>query len=168
MFVQYFGVVERPFAEVDAALADVASGLDESANVAYRRGEGLIASIGIGGAAIAKEVHLAVGEFIRREDTTSVPLAWTATGTPAMFPTMEADLTITALGAGLTQVAFQGRYKPPLGALGRMVDEAVLHRFAEVSVKDFVDRVVAALGGGSPGSDDSPISPVPPTSRPVL
>jgi hypothetical protein len=146
MFVQYFGVVERPFVEVDAALAGIVEGLDDSANVAYRRGEDLVAAIGaVSGSGIAKTVHLEVGEPTRRADATSMPLAWTATGTPGLFPTMEADLTIGALGSGLTQVAFQGRYKPPLGLVGRVLDRAVLHRFAELSVKDFVDRVVAAL-----------------------
>jgi hypothetical protein len=167
MFVQYFGTVERPFAEVDAVLADIASGLDDSADVAYRRGEDLVASIGLGGAAIAKAVHLDVGDALRRENTTSVPLAWTATGTPGLFPTMEADLTITALGSRLTQVAFQGRYKPPLGVVGRVMDKAVLHRFAELSVKDFVDRVIAALSDDPDGVADSRVSQASPTARPA-
>lgn len=167
MFVQYFGVVERPFTEVDAELADIASGLDDSADIAYRRGEDLVASIGLGGAAIAKAVHLDVGGALRGDHTTSVPLAWTATGTPGLFPKMEADLTITALGSALTQVAFQGRYKPPLGVVGRVMDRALLHRFAELSVKDFVDRVIAALSGEGADGSSSSVSPGSPTVRPV-
>jgi hypothetical protein len=37
------------------------------------------------------------------------------------------------------------RYLPPWGALGSAVDRALLHRVAEATVKDFLDRVGAAL-----------------------
>jgi hypothetical protein len=144
MFVQYFGVVERPFAEVEARLVRMGDGLGDSAAVAYRRGEDLLASI-VGPGGIAKTVQLEVGEPLRGESRVSLPLSWTATGPSGLFPTMRADLTITSMGPSLTQVAFQGSYTPPLGLVGRVLDRAVLHRFAELSVKDFVDRVVSAL-----------------------
>ena len=44
-----------------------------------------------------------------------------------------------------TQVAISARYTPPLGALGRAIDRAVLHRVAEATLKDFMDRLRAAL-----------------------
>jgi hypothetical protein len=58
---------------------------------------------------------------------------------------MEAELTVAAMADSLTQVVFQGNYQPPLGSVGRMLDRALLSRFAEASVKDFVDRVIAIL-----------------------
>lgn len=146
VFVQYYGMVERPFAEVEADLVALGDGLDRSADVAYRRGEDLVARVG--GSGIAKTVLLDMGSPNRGEASTSIPLVWWATGTPALFPTMEAELTVAPMGDDLTQVLFQGTYKPPLGAVGRAIDRAVLHRFAEMSVKDFVDRVVGLLSGG--------------------
>lgn len=147
MFVQYFGVVDRPFVEAEGLLVDLSSGLGDSADVAYRRGEDLLATIGIGGPGrVAKEVCLDVGEAMRGDDRTSIPLSWWATGTPSLFPTMEGELIVTAIGSGLTQVTLQGAYTPPLGAVGRLLDRAMLHRFAELSVKDFVDRIVSQLG----------------------
>jgi hypothetical protein len=74
-----------------------------------------------------------------------VPLEWWATGTPALFPRMEAELTVADMGGDLTQVRFQGSYEPPLGTVGRILDRTLLSRFAEASVKDFVDRVIAIL-----------------------
>ena len=82
---------------------------------------------------------------VRGASTTTLPLEWWATGTTALFPRMDAELTVADLGGSLTQVLFQGNYQPPLGSVGRMLDRAVLHRFAEVSVKDFVDRIVGLL-----------------------
>ena len=49
------------------------------------------------------------------------------------------------LGEDRTQLAISARYRPPLGALGRTVDRVLLHRVAEATVKDFLDRVGAAI-----------------------
>jgi hypothetical protein len=37
------------------------------------------------------------------------------------------------------------RYVPPLGAVGRTIDRALLSRVAEATVKDFLDRVADAI-----------------------
>lgn len=149
MFVQYYGMVERPFSDVEADLLSIGDTLAESADVAYRHGEGLL--VKIGGGAVAKTVLLDLRAPARGASTTTLPLEWWATGTPALFPRMEAELTVADMGGSLTQVQFQGNYQPPLGSVGRMLDRAVLHRIAEASVKDFVDRVVGVLSrnGGS-------------------
>jgi hypothetical protein len=147
MFVQYFGLVARPFADVSHDLLTMSNGLPASASVAYRNGEALMATL-TGPARFAKTVTLEMGEPIQRADSTAVPLSWWATGTPGMFPTMEAELSVAAMGPDLTQVTFQGTYKPPLGIVGHVLDRTLLHRFAESSVKDFVDRVISDLDQG--------------------
>ena len=143
MFIQYYGIVERPFSDVEADLLSIGDALAESADVAYRHGEGL--AVRIGGGAVAKTVLLDLRAPTRGESTTTLPLEWWATGTPGLFPRMEAELTVADMGGSLTQVLFQGNYQPPLGSVGRILDRAVLHRFAEASVKDFVDRIVSVL-----------------------
>ncbi len=49
------------------------------------------------------------------------------------------------MGPGLTHLAFRGSYEPPLGAVGRFMDRALLHRVAELTVKNLVDRLAAAI-----------------------
>lgn len=147
MFVQYFGLVARPFADVSHDLMAMGSGLTRSATLAYRNGEALMATLS-GPGVVAKMVALEMGEPIRSADSTSVPLSWWATGTPGLFPTMDAELSVAAMGPELTQVSFQGTYKPPLGIVGQVLNRTLLHRFAESSVKDFVDRVIAELDEG--------------------
>jgi hypothetical protein len=147
MFVQYFGLVARPFADVSHDLLAMSSGLTRSATLAYRNGEAHMAKLS-GPGMVAKTVAMEMSEPIQRADSTSVPLSWWATGTPGLFPTMDAELSVAAMGPELTQVSFHGTYKPPLGVLGHVLDRAVLHRFAESSVKDFVDRVIAELDEG--------------------
>lgn len=149
MFVQYYGMVERPFAEVESDLLAIGDALAESADSAYRLGEGLL--VKIGGGAMAKTVLLDLGSPVRGTTSTTLPMEWWATGTPALFPKMDAELTVAAMADSLTQVVFQGNYQPPLGSVGRMLDRALLSRFAEASVKDFVDRVVAILSHAGRG-----------------
>ena len=154
MFVQYYGVVDRPVAEVSRDLIAMSSGLADTANVAYRHGEELVATLS-GPGSVAKTVVLEMGAPVRAADSTSVPLKWWATGTPGLFPTMDADLVVAALGPDLTQITFRGTYKPPLGVVGQVLDKALLHRFAESSVKDFVDRIISELEseGADPGGE---------------
>jgi hypothetical protein len=146
MFIYYFVHLDLPFADAERCLVGVVSGLDGMAVAAYREGEELRARIGLGEQpVIAKTVRLEVGHLVAQEGTTVLPIVWEATGTPGLFPQMDADLVIAALGPGLTQLALRGSYKPPLGLIGRALDKALLHRVAEASVKGFVDRIAQAL-----------------------
>jgi hypothetical protein len=145
MFVQYFGLVSSPFGVAEQRLFDIMGGLGESADIAYRHGEELLARIGGGEGRMAKTVKVEFGTPSRGDTQTTLPLSWWATGTPYLFPTMEAELVLATMGPDLTQVTLQGTYKPPVGPVGRVLDKMVFHRFAEASVKDFVDRVVEGL-----------------------
>jgi hypothetical protein len=147
MFVQYFSHVERSHDEVERALLAAVDQLPRWAEGAYRSGEALRARIGpkTDPPLIAKTVRLEVGTPVRGEETATVPLAWEAAGTPGLFPRMSADLVVAPLGVDMTEVRFRGSYEPPLGTIGRALDRAWLHRLAEASVKNFVDRIVAAV-----------------------
>jgi hypothetical protein len=147
MFVQYFSHAEGSFEEVERALLASVDRLPGWAEGAYRDGEALRGRIGPGTdrPLIAKAVRLEVGAPVRGGETTTVPLAWEASGVPGLFPRMSADLVLAPLGAEMTEVLFRGSYEPPLGMIGSVLDRGLLHRLAEASVKNFVDRIVAAL-----------------------
>ena len=147
MFVYYFVHVSAPFSRVEPSALAMIEALDELAEKAYRDGEEIRARIGIGGQPplLAKKVRIEAGVPLRGDHETAVPLTWEATGTPDLFPRMEADLVIAALGPELTQLSLRGTYRPPLGKVGRTLDRAILHRIAEASVKAFVDGIAAAL-----------------------
>jgi hypothetical protein len=66
-------------------------------------------------------------------------------GASGLFPALDADLEIAALDAHRTQLAMSARYVPPLGALGRAIDRAIMFRVAEATLKDFLDRVRDSL-----------------------
>jgi hypothetical protein len=59
------------------------------------------------------------------------------------------------------------RYQPPLGLLGSAADRALLHRVAEATIRDFVQRLAQAIlieastaeQAAAPSLIDSPLDP---------
>ena len=58
---------------------------------------------------------------------------------------MVATLSAWPLSPEETQIEIEGDYTPPLGAVGRALDAAVLHRVAEAAVHRFLEDVVEQL-----------------------
>jgi hypothetical protein len=78
-------------------------------------------------------------------DRAMMPVTWVATGGRAIFPRMEGTLHVEPDGAESTRLSLNATYDPPLGELGRQIDRVVMHRLAERTMLDFVERVAAEL-----------------------
>lgn len=149
MFVRYFIEIPRPFPQVEAALLRAPEDwLPGLARDAETRGELLLAEVGFGPPALRleKKVEIELGQPVQFPSKALLPLSWRPAGAQALFPALEADLEVAALGPNRTQLSINARYRPPLGVLGRAIDRALLHRVAEATVKDFLDRAAEALG----------------------
>ena len=148
MFARYFVELTAAPAAVEAALLQApAAWMSGLAAEADDRGRRLLADVGAGRAPhrIEKRVLITVGPPVRMPSRTVMPLTWEATGPGTLFPRMDADLELAPLGPGRTQLAISATYQPPLGPLGQMIDRILLHRLAEATVKDFLDRVGSTL-----------------------
>ena len=148
VFVKYYTHLERGFSELAEVFTAQDLPLSEWASDAYRHGENLSARIGVGGVEaplVAKTVEVHLEDRSVGTDRVALSISWTATGPTALFPRMDAELIIEPLGPDLTQLSFQGSYAPPLGAPGLVLDRWVLHRVAEASVKNLLDRLSEAL-----------------------
>jgi len=145
MFIRYYLDLAVPFEDVERALLDEpATWVPGIALDAEAGGQRLLAEVGFDVDAsrrVDKEVEIEIGEPYLIPTKTMLPIAWRATGAERIFPQLEADIEIAALGAGRTQLSISARYRPPLGPVGRALDKAMLHRVAEATVKDFLDRV---------------------------
>jgi len=145
MFIRYYLDLAVPFEEVERALLDEpATWVPGIALDAEAGGQRLLAEVGFDVDAsrrVDKEVEIEIGEPYVIPTKTMLPIAWRATAAERIFPQLEADIEIAALGAGRTQLSISARYRPPLGPVGRALDKAMLHRVAEATVKDFLDRV---------------------------
>jgi hypothetical protein len=147
MFARYFVELPLEADRVEQALTRAPEhwlpGLATDAN---HRGDRLLADVGFGDEVrIARQVEIKLGAPIRMATKTVLPLRWTAAGVAGLFPSLEADLEVAPLGPGRTQLAMSARYVPPLGAIGRAIDRAILFRVAEATLKDFLDRVREAV-----------------------
>ncbi|HEX9122346.1 MAG TPA: hypothetical protein VF984_03155 [Actinomycetota bacterium] len=149
MFIRYYLDLPMRFEEVESRLLeDPGSWVPGIAEGAESRGERLLAEVGFPMSAerrVAKSVEIELGTVYRIPSKALLPLTWKATGSEALFPVLEADLEVAALGPERTQLSISGRYHPPLGMVGRALDRAMLHRVAEATVKDFVDGIGQAL-----------------------
>ena len=147
--------VNRPYGAVRQALrADPVGIFGRATKGAAHRAGAVAASLraNIGSLEVGTDVTIEVGAIEELPDgplghvpTTRIPLTWKATRAAALFPSMEAVLTIYALSKDETQLDLRGEYRPPLGALGAAVDTIALGRLADASVHRFVADIAARL-----------------------
>ena len=78
-------------------------------------------------------------------DRVMLPVRWKASGGPPLFPSMEGTLHVEPDGAGCTRLTLNARYDPPLGSLGRLVDRVAMHRVAQLTMTDFVQKLAGEL-----------------------
>ncbi len=153
MFVRYFIELPIPLADVEEALLRAPQDwIPGIAKDAEDRGEDLLAEVGFGqnGSRVSRQVILELRDPMRFPSRTILPVSWRAAEHEALFPKLDADIEVASLGAVRTQLSASARYRPPLGLVGRAIDRTLLHRVAEATVKDFVDRVGAKIVSLSP------------------
>jgi hypothetical protein len=154
------------FNAAQARLANLARGglLRHASGDAYRDlGSGL-ARIGPLGAApgMSKLVVVRFTDMAVRENSAAGAMRWEATGPGgALFPALDADITLTQVGHDATILAVRGVYRPPLGGLGAGLDRVVLRRVAQATIRTFTHRIGAAITdpATSAGAADTGLMP---------
>jgi hypothetical protein len=161
MFVRYYMELPLPARQVEQAMLDSpADWLSTIAGEAQRRGDHLLTEIGVGplGPKLGRRVTIQVGQPVRFPSMTLLPVTWEPIGLEGMLPRLDANIEVGSLGEDRTQVAISARYRPPLGVLGRTVDRVLLHRVAEATLKDFLDRVGAAITSQAEAINGEPVT----------
>lgn len=155
MFARYFVELPLPSEDIERALLlEPGEWVPGLARAAEDHGERLLAEVGFGSdrRRIEKRVEISLEAPIRVSSKTILPMTWNATGAQGLFPSLDADIEVAALGPTRTQLSISARYRPPLGAVGRAIDRALLHRVAEATIKDFLDRVAETLRTRTPST----------------
>lgn len=152
--VRSFDYVNHPYETVrDVLRADPEDVFRAATRAAASRARSVASElhVDIGGLAVSAPINLSIGGIeetargARSGPVTRIPVAWEGAQHPGLFPLMSAELSIYPLTATETQLDFQGRYEPPLGAVGNAIDAVVGHRIAEASVHRFVRDVARHL-----------------------
>ncbi len=94
---------------------------------------------------VARSVSLVLGSPEIQRRGIVYPLKWSANGAGALFPDLKADLVLSQMGPNETSISLDGTYQPPMGAVGRMLDRAVMGRVAEATVRNWVDRLAEEI-----------------------
>ena len=144
MFLRSYVVVARPFEEVGAQIAQGAGNwLPDMANDANGGGEKLLSELGfdLGERRVGRRIKVEIGAPKASAGLIFMAIRWRAATDAGLFPTLEGELEIAAIGNARTQLGLSANYEPPLGLLGKIADRALFHRVAEVTVKDFLERV---------------------------
>ncbi|MGC8628019.1 MAG: hypothetical protein ACP5VR_10825 [Acidimicrobiales bacterium] len=146
MFVQDSIIVSRPVDEIVVALTEGVH-LGRAARGAGEALSDIRVKVGPQGwpMLLAKTVEITTGPVRQHDRTMLVAFSWRATGPGSLFPSLDADIEVSPISPGQSQVALRGRYEPPGGAPGKVADRLVLHRLADATIRAFLSQLALQL-----------------------
>lgn len=150
MFIGAEDRLDLSFNAAQARLANLARRglLRRACDDAFRDlGTGL-ARVGPLGAApgMSKLVVVRFSDMTVHEDFAVAAMRWEAIGPGgALFPALDADITLTRVGSDATILAVWGVYRPPFGGLGARLDKVVLRRVGQSTIRAFTHSIGAAI-----------------------
>jgi len=111
---------------------------------AYDLGTAGLARVGIPG--LSKLVRVQARDLAVTEESVGLAIRWEATGPGGgLFPVLDADIRLIRAGERVCVLTMSGVYRPPLGAVGQVLDRAILHRVAAATIRDFIAQVAARI-----------------------
>jgi len=146
MFVGDEVLVDAAFPVARERLAQLAAagGLAGPSQDVYGREAAGLARAALAG--VAQLVRVQVRELAGTDRSAGLAIRWEATGPGGrLFPVLDADIQLVPAGQHATWLTMAGVYRPPLGALGEILDRAVLHRVAAASVRGFMAWVAVRI-----------------------
>jgi hypothetical protein len=159
VFLRSYVDVARPIEEVEAELAAGADNwMPDMAKRADGAGEKLLSELGfnLGKRRIGRNITVEIGAPKATVGLMFLPIRWRSATEAGLFPTLEGVLDVAALGSGRTLLGLSASYEPPFGLIGQLADRALFHRVAEVTVKDFLERIGTRLERTALGGDPWP------------
>ena len=160
MFVHAELSVEASFPAAAARLtALVRDGwLNQASADAYDSGITGLARVGPRGdvRGISKLVRVYARDVLTYDHKAVLTLRWEATGPGgALFPTLDADITLTPAGPDTSLLTLDGAYRPPLAALGASLDRTILNRVATPTGRSLLSQIAESISAAGPQPADS-------------
>ena len=135
---------------INRPLSECESGLAESAQTWFPRlNAKSSSSVGpkVAGVPLRKRVTVHVGDPMKAGDWTNLPVTWKATGPQPLFPVMTGRVELIPVDKKVTRLTVSGMYEPPLGRVGKQLDDALMHRVAEATVRELAESIAGRLEG---------------------
>ena len=98
---------------------------------------------GSGKGSVHKSALIDLGPAQRFDGSVLVEIGWRSASLAPLFPIFAGRLQVSA-----TRLALDGRYAPPFGRLGLLIDEALLHLVARRTAQAFLARLAARCPAG--------------------
>jgi len=95
---------------------------------------------------LAKRVCIEITSVDRKKDGVVIGLCWEAKGYSGLFPVMDAIVQVSRIGPTTSRVVMWGRYDPPLGRAGELIDRYIAHEVAEATTRGLVEAIGRRLG----------------------
>jgi hypothetical protein len=154
MFVADEIMLDIGFPAAQARLVNLArrGGLSGASKAAYTDELSAVIRVGPFGdaAGASRLVRVRFLDPVCRGDVMTLALRWEATGvTGALFPVLDADITLTPAGQQATRLALAGSYRAPLSGLGAGLDKAILNRVATATIRALLRNVADNLASPS-------------------
>ena len=150
MFVAAEVLLDLSFPAAAARLGNLARGGSLTRVSAGAYGDGLAGLIRVGplgavpGISTLVEVHFL--DVVTRGESAVIALRWDAAGPGgALFPALDADMSLAPAGEHSTRLSLAGVYRLPLAAAGTGPDYAVFHTVADTTVGFLLARVADVL-----------------------
>jgi hypothetical protein len=100
----------------------------------------------VGAGGLWKLVTVQVSELPSTRESSGVAIRWQANGPgSALFPVLDADVSLSPADERHTSLTLTGVYRPPFGDLGARIDRAVMHRLAAATIRNFLGRLAESL-----------------------
>ena len=133
MYIDACARLELPFAEARTRL------------LAVRPETARRITVPVAGLPVGKDVEVELDSPFDGNDVVSLAIRWQATWPSGAYPSFDGELELTRLSDGSAELWLIGRYQPPLGAIGRMLDRVVLRTLANDSMRQVLDAMALRL-----------------------
>jgi len=141
MYVKHSVHVDQPIKDCSDALM---SGPSKWFPKLGASGQGTVA-LHVAGVPVHKRVMVEVGEPVKTSTWAVIPLNWRATFPEKLFPVMTGKVELAPVDKNVTRLTVSGMYEPPLGRLGKELDDALMHSAAEATVKELAESIAQRL-----------------------
>lgn len=145
--IRHYAFVDRPYEDVWNLLAAAARSVlgDDNTDAP----ESVSSEIHVWrGVDLSREVGVRFGGIVCTDERARMAISWEDRRHPRLFPVLEAVLELTPLAFEhdeVTEVGLVGRYRPPFGTLGGIVDRVAGGGVAKESVAWFVEQVASRI-----------------------
>jgi hypothetical protein len=99
----------------------------------------------IAGIPVRKKVAVDFGDAAHISTWAVVPLTWKATFAEQLFPAMTGRVAVSPVSKEETGLTLTGMYDPPLGKLGEQLNETLMHKVADRTVKELAVSIAEKL-----------------------